>query len=731
MLNQQADMLADATFAKVYPIKLVRKPKGKDKGEEFQPVILAEAPAEVLAMPEGELDEKIAKAMAVMKWAMQRWEICFSYSGGKDSSTVLSMGLAAAVQLKAEGCEVKRFLVLNSDTKVENPEVKGVATLELERVREWIELHQLPGKVEVTLPNVLAEWAVHIIGGQTLISTPVTNRNCTTDLKSVPLNRARVRYFGANKVAQGRFTVGMTGMRYGESAERAANMAKRAESPTKVVQTDVEQNVFLAPIANWSKDEVMEFIGLAVNDLLPLEIYTDMKDVWRIYKDAEGECTVGLSDKPSEACGARHGCYVCNMVSEDKSMGAFLMQEQYAYMEPLSRFREYLSNTLFDLSKRAWMGRSIVDGHIQFAPGSYAPAYTQDLLRFALTIDRDEQLKASELGVEPRFQIVGPQALIAIDAIWSLHSFSRPFGALAIYHDVYEKGLSFEIPKVPKAEKCPMPAPRFIPVQDWDESAMDDYTGLRSALLEMHEGACTATRVVTSKGVPRTVIDVETSDIFDVHEESVAMILEFELERLVQRYHESEGMHGLPLAGESYKFYAQYGVISLAKSQVGEVDRILRRSSWRERHGLAGWNFDVERALAMSVEKPLPRVEPSRAEVLARADEEAAAARVIAKVAVRSRRLSLDVLYRQWSPDVPWRSLIRHGLRSSKLLSHCLQKKSEAYSSTLLKGWAVHHFVRHGALVDFIKANPDVAELVKAHRCKRRRKGSQLDLFAA
>jgi DNA sulfur modification protein DndC len=724
----QPDLLAESTLAKVYPIKLVRKPK---KGEAFQPVILAQAPDDIVAMPEGELEEKIAKAMAVMKWAMQRWEICYSYSGGKDSSTVLSMGLAAAAELRAEGREVKRFLVLNSDTKVENPEVKGVATLELERVRQWIARHQLPGEVVVTVPNVLAEWAVHIIGGQTLISTPVTNRNCTTDLKTVPLNRARIRFFGTNKVERGKFTVGMTGVRYSESAERAANMAKRAESPIQVVQTNADQDVYLAPIANWSTDDVMEYLGLAVNDLLPIEIYTDMADVWRIYKDAAGECTVGSGDKPSAGCGARHGCYVCSMVGTDSSMEAFLMQEQYAYMEPLSRFREYLNNTLFDLSKRAWMGRSIVDGHIQFAPGSYAPAYTQDLLRYALTLDRDEQLKAAELGIEPRFQIVGPQALIAIDAIWSLHAFARPHAALAIYHDVYVKGMSFEIPKVPKAEKCPMPAPRYIPVLDWDETAKDDYTGLRSALHEMHEGACTTTRVVSSKGIPRTVMDVETSDIFDVHEESVAMILEFELERLVQRYHESVDMHGMPLAGEAYKFYAQFGAISLAKSQVGDVDRILRRSSWRERHGLAGYNFDVNRALAMSVEKPLPRVEPSQEAKLARAEQQAAAARKIARSAVRDRRLSLDVLYRQWSPDVPWRHLIRHGLASSKLLSHCLQKTRPAYSSRRMKGWAIHHFVRQGALVEFLKANPAIAEKVKAHRCIRKRKGAQLDLFAA
>ena len=74
---------------------------------------------------------------------------------------------------------------------------------------------------------------------------------------------------------------------------------------------------------------------------------------------------------------------------------------------------------------------------------------------------------------------------------------------------------------------------------------------------------------------------------------------------------------------------------------------------------------------------------------------------------------------------------MRHGLTGGKLLSHCLQKTRPAYSSRRLKGWAIHHFVRQGVLVDYLRANPDVAELVKAHRCLRRRRGSQLDLFAA
>ena len=187
----------------------------------------------------------------------------------------------------------------------------------------------------------------------------------------------------------------------------------------------------------------------------------------------------------------------------------------------------------------------------------------------------------------------------------------------------------------------------------------------------------------------------------------------------------------MPLTGESYKFYLHYGVISLAKTQVGEVDRILRRSSWRERHGLAGYNFDVERALSMTVEKPEPVAVPSPEDVRAQRDKEAASARAAARADVRHRPLSLDALYRQWSPDVPWRQLMRKGLPSSRLLSHCLHKKDPAYSNRRLKGWAIHHFVRLGPLVDFLKANPDIAEKVKAHRSSSRGEGAQMLLFAA
>lgn len=736
-MSETMELLDEQTRAKEVPLMFMPRPK-----DNFEPIILNEAPDYILAMSESTLHEKVHKVVAVLKWVMQRYPVCYSYSGGKDSSTVLSLALAAAAELKAEGLAVKRFLVLNSDTQVENPEVLGVVQSELGRIKAWIDRHNLPGQIEVTEPYILAQWSVSVIGGRTLISTPQSSRNCTTDLKSVPLGRVRTQVFGRNKPSKGIFTVGVTGVRFSESAERAGNMAKRAESPIRVVQTNEDGDVFLAPIANWSTDDVMEYIGLAVNrdvlpveERLPVEIYSDFVDVWRIYKDAEGECTVGRGgSKPSAGCGARHGCYVCGMVENDKSMTAFLKQDQYSYMRPLSAFREYLTSTLFDFTKRTWISRSIKEGHVAFGPDAYSSEYVQDLLRFALTIDRDELIASTKLGLpKPRFQIVSMRALVAIDAVWSLQAYTLPFAALKIFHDVYIKGMRFDVPAVSKVKKTPLPATRYIPCEDWDDDARDDYGGLRSAILEMHEGPCTATREILVKKSPRTIMDVDTMPMFEVHQESVDLLLKFELEHLVDRHHESAynaGKYGFGLVGEGYRYYVMLGAISLAKSQVGEVDSILRRSSWRERQGLAGYNYDAQKAYAMSLEKPLPleqrkqRHVPTQAEV--REHE-----RKCKRVEVHNRRIPLDVLFREWAPNVPWHRIGKQGLKLRKLMASSLQKDKKQYNPGRLKGWALHHFVRQGELVQFLKANPDVARHVKDHRSRSTRSGVQLDMFSA
>ena len=750
----QTQDLFNETFATAVPVKMFRKkPVGKSiktafgedpdvTEEEFKPVVLAQAPDAVLSMPEDTIEEKIAKAIEVLKWAMSSYEISFSYSGGKDSSTVLSLAMQAARLLQQEGVPIKRFAILNSDTLQENPEVLGVVKGEIVKIQQWIDDYDLPGEIVVTSPSLLSQYMVSIIGGKSIISTPMTNKNCTPDLKSHPLTKARVQLFGHNDVANGRFVANVTGVRFSESERRKANMEGRAESPVQLVMTDAKQNVFLAPIAYWDTDTVMEYIGLAVNQLLPFETYSDFVDVWRIYKDAEGECSVGRGDMPSKGCSARHGCWACTMVKDDKSMGAMVLDEKYSYMRPLAAFRDYLLNTVFDMNRRTWVGRSIKNGFIAFKPDAYAPAELQSLLRYALTIDVEEKQEAARLGIEPRFQIISLEMLFAIDAQWSIQGFSLPHAGLKIYREVYVQGLRFPVPTVVPFPKVPIPDARYIYVgEHWDDNAHNDaFTGLRDPLGEMaswNSEPCIGLRTVTRNGHKRLVLDVNTGDSFSVDRESALMILEFELDRLVDKYHGPGASNPAPdsaVAGQGYLFYVQYGTLSLSSSQVSKVDEILRRTAWRERMGLAGYNYDHDAALLLSLEESPAEVERLGNEQRAVKAEQILLQNKQEKMEVKllhlRRRLTVTDLYHDWAPDVPWRQLIQQG----RLVAHkgpAAPPGSGRTRPTAKKCWSMHHLIRVYNLMSFIKENVEIRERVKAHRCVARKRGYQMDFLKA
>lgn len=74
------------------------------------------------------------------------------------------------------------------------------------------------------------------------------------------------------------------------------------------------------------------------------EGFTDFKKVYKLYKDANGECPIlfdpKLSNVPKKGCGARFGCWVCSLVKEDKSTKNLL--SHYSWLEPYFRFREWM-----------------------------------------------------------------------------------------------------------------------------------------------------------------------------------------------------------------------------------------------------------------------------------------------------------------------------------------------------------------------------------------------------
>lgn len=212
------------------------------------------------------------------------------------------------------------------------------------------------------------------------------------------------------------------------------------------------------------------------------------------------------------------------------------------------------------------------------------------------------------------------------------------------------------------------------------------------------------------------------------------------------------------------------------------VDRILRRTAWRERFQLAGYNYNKEYASLIALEKgpndalaqariakrlaarvlaeskralrsrdasskqllALQQAEDAfnqavrrEAELIAESKAKKLAAELKAKTQaareerlnrITRKRLTMTELYKEWAPDVPWRHLVRKGLLYAPTLpAHCSGKNEQSGR----KRWALHHLPTLVDVIRCIKANPWIAKRVVEHRSPSRRRGYQFNLLAA
>lgn len=152
--------------------------------------------------------------------------------------------------------------------------------------------------------------------------------------------------------------------------------------------------------------------------------------------------------------------------------------------------------------------------------------------------------------------------------------------------------------------KAVFPAERFIYVgEGWDGHRDSLLTGLRDPLSEAFRGeGCQGTRDIRRKGETLSIMDVSTADTLTIDPEGAMLFLDFEADEAIAEWNGAQhGKHRHGFSGIEYRRYVAYGLLSVAKGKEGQIDEILRRTAWRERMGLAGYNYDHERALGLSV----------------------------------------------------------------------------------------------------------------------------------
>ena len=548
------------------------------------------------------IEERIEQAINAINQLFARGVVpCVAFSGGKDSTVLLMLAIMAA-EKAAEAGQRPVLWVLNADTGVESPVVWKHAQTELSKAAAFAKERGITMKVGVSTPSMSSSWLLRIVGGRALPSFPENNADCSVEWKVNPMQKLRRKLEKHLAMDLRTESCTLIGTRFSESQERARKMNARGESATEPVRNNAGELV-LAPIAMWSEDDVWEMLALV--RFGQIKSYSDTETLFAIYQDAGPTTCAVVNDSiltgaasARGGCGARTGCWVCQKVKTDASMENFLRKPEYAFMQGLNDLREFIAATQYDLSRRQWCGRTISHGYIAVRPDAYSPSMIREIFQYVLTLQATENEIAAESGIAPRFQIIDVPGVIAVDALWSLHGFHTPFTAIKDFHDVFEKGVRYTIPKIDPFPKVEMPEPRFIYVgEDWIDTPDKHLIGLRNpvgeAMTELHP--CMSTRTLKSG---RVVLDVNTDIEFSVDEESAYLALDFEIDRLLEMHEE---MKNRSANSYGYKWWLQYGTIALAKMQVGIHDAILRRTEYKARNGIAGPDQDLRRLQLMSV----------------------------------------------------------------------------------------------------------------------------------
>lgn len=553
------------------------------------------------------LDELIDLARASY-WRLfeQNIPCLLGFSGGKDSSVCTDLALTTARDYLQQTGRSPFIVVTMSDTLIENPEITEHAQSDLRKISAFGKTHGLRIIVKVAKPSLLNTWQMKVLTGRGLPSFPGANADCSQDLKIIPQQKLRAKLLAELENKGMEEPVTCLGLRHLESEKRSLAMMLRGDNSVTPMRNK-DGDLVLSPIADWQVDDVFEYLATRT----PGASYSDFKDTLRIYAHSEGQsCAIvasaiqeGLTKRKKGGCGARHGCFLCQQ-AEDKSLANMIaFDERYSYASGLNKLNIFIRNTRFDWRRRNWIGRTLRAGWVKIQPDTNHPGFIRELFRYMLQLDYDEKVRAKSSGQKPKFQMFNQSMVLALDAYWSLTGLAQSFSAWADYFAIYSGEVRYDIPAIEQIAATPIPDARFMFVgDDWESQLpMSEFQGLRDPYLEslLETSAC-APALKEMKKTGRMVWDLPQADSFSVDAESLAMIMDFEIDGLLEMHRSNSMSCFLGSVTYGFKWYVQYGVIAVHKNHANKIDEMLRRSAHKESIGL-GFDFNIDELVAKSV----------------------------------------------------------------------------------------------------------------------------------
>ncbi|WP_394158050.1 DNA phosphorothioation system sulfurtransferase DndC [Vibrio campbellii] len=369
------------------------------------------------------LSHYIADVQRVYCADKRPWVI--GYSGGKDSSAVMSLVYLALLGLESKDRQ-KPVFVVSSDTLVETPVVVNHIKDSLAAIEKGAKRDNLPITCHKVVPKDNQTFWANLLGK----GYPAPTRSfrwCTERMKIDPVSD-----FIKSKVSQFDEVIVVLGSRSQESASRAQVIAKHKIDGSRLARHTTLANAFIfTPIDTWGVDDVWKLLRLCHLETKqtpygPKNIWIDEYDLewenpwggknlvlWNLYKDSsgQGECPMVI-DETTPSCGnSRFGCWTCTVVTKDRAMES-LIQNGEQWMAPLLEFRNKLSMTTDPANKEEYRNHKRRTGKVSYqyakegediaterkhVPGPYWLKYRRQWLRELLELDKKFKAEGREI----------------------------------------------------------------------------------------------------------------------------------------------------------------------------------------------------------------------------------------------------------------------------------------------------------------------------------------------
>lgn len=341
------------------------------------------------------------------------------YSGGKDSTATLQLVWKAIAELPSEQRSHKEIHVISTDTLVEQPIVASWVTKSLQLMKVAANEQNMPITAHRLTPTVRNSYWVNLIGK----GYPVPRQGfrwCTSRLKIDPSNR-----FIMNMVKTHGETILVLGTRKAESVARAISMSKyeaKRTRPWLSPNGNLQNSWVYSPIEDWTSDDVWLYLMQVKNPW-----GNSNKDLMGMYREAssDNECPL-VVDTTTPSCGnSRFGCWVCTLVSQDKSMEAMIQNdEEKTWMTPMLEFRNEIGklNVSGKIDDHEFRDYRRMNGTIKLydkqegaIPGPYTKDYREYLLRRLLEVEKSiKNLAPDKMEVD----LITVEELKEIRRIW-------------------------------------------------------------------------------------------------------------------------------------------------------------------------------------------------------------------------------------------------------------------------------------------------------------------------